>query len=151
MRIRTTESIPLPALHRCLLDLIHQIILPSQTGRGRCWHRPPTRGSSLDMLYWKSALQCSSRQIKYLEIWTRSLMSRRIHTVPQSLEFTWTNCLKKAPVECQYWLACNICSCWIDASAFHYGQEKESPDILELEISDGQLNPFQKPVHSLLK
>lgn len=48
MRIRTTASTPSPARRRCHPDLIHHILLPAPTGRGRYWHPPSTRGSSLE-------------------------------------------------------------------------------------------------------
>lgn len=81
MRIRTTESTPSPALRHCPLDLIHLILLPAPTGRGIVWPRPPTRGSSLDLLYWKSALQIKSGFIAYLiEI---------IHTYLAAINIWW--------------------------------------------------------------
>lgn len=48
MRIRTTASTPSPALRRCHPDLTRRILLPAPTGRGRYWHPPSTRGSSLE-------------------------------------------------------------------------------------------------------
>ena len=48
MRIRTTASTPSPARRRCHPVLIHHILLPAPTGRGRYWHPPSTRGSSLE-------------------------------------------------------------------------------------------------------
>lgn len=48
MRIRTTASTPSPAPRRCHPDLTRRILLPAPTGRGRFWHPPSTRGSSLE-------------------------------------------------------------------------------------------------------